>query len=207
MARILIVDDHAFFRRGLEAALANRGFEVAGSVGSGDDALVALANPDIDVVLLDLKMRGMDGVSVLQAMRTRHDTRPVIILAAELSDAALVALMRASVNGIVFKHCSEARLFEAIDAVLKGMRFVDGGLVDKAFSLSESSGQKTAVLNQRELQVAELVATGLRNREIAARLDTSEAMVKLYLHKAYQKLGVSNRTELALQLKPNGQVR
>ena len=205
MAKILIVDDHAFFRRGLEAALTNRGFEIAGSVGSGDDALAAMANQDIDVILLDLKMRDMDGVTVLQTMRARQDNRPVIVLTAELSDVALVALMRASVNGIVFKHCSEARLFEAIEAVLKGMRFVDGGLVDKAFSLSENSSQTQAVLNSRELQVAELVSTGLRNREIAARLGTSEAMVKLYLHKAYQKLGVSNRTELALKM--NGQVR
>lgn len=205
MTKILIVDDHAFFRRGLEAALTNRGFEIAGSVGNGDDALAAMTNPDIDVVLLDLKMRDMDGVTVLQTMRAQQDNRPVIVLTAELSDAALVGLMRASVNGIVFKHCSEARLFEAIEAVLKGLRFVDGALVDKAFSLSAGSSPATAVLSQREQEVAELVATGLRNREIATRLGTSEAMVKLYLHKAYQKLGVGNRTELAMKM--NGQVR
>lgn len=204
MTRILIIDDHSFFRRGLEAALINQGFDIAGSVGSGDEGLAALAANEIDLVLLDIKMRGMDGVTVLQTMRARHDTRPVIVLTAELPDDALVALMRASVNGIVFKHCSEERLLEGIDAVLKGLRFVDGGLVDKAFTLSENSRLTTTALNERELQIAELASRGMRNREIAAQLGTSENMVKLYLHKAYQKLGVSNRTELALRI--NGKV-
>lgn len=200
MTRILLVDDHSFFRRGLEAALASRGHDIVGSVGDGEAAIGLLKELDPELVLLDLKMRGMDGVSVLQAMRAAGDTRPVIVLTAELTDEALIALMRASVNGIVFKHCSEERLFEAVDAVSRGLRFVDGGLIDKALALSSNNPGSLAGLNERERQIALLVAQGLRNRDIATRLGTSESMVKLYLHKAYQKLGVSNRTELALML-------
>lgn len=200
MARILLIDDHSFFRRGLEAALTSRGHEIVGSADNGEDAIELLKSLDPDLVLLDLKMRGMDGVSVLQAMRTAMDMRPVIVLTAELADEALVALMRASVNGIVFKHCSEERLFEAIEAVSKGLRFVDGGLIDKALTLSSSQPGSLASLNDKERQIAALVAQGLRNRDIAIQLDTSESVVKLYLHKAYQKLGVANRTELALKL-------
>ncbi|WP_088306603.1 response regulator [Novosphingobium sp. B 225] len=199
MARILIVDDHAFFRRGLEAALVSRGHQIVGSIAAGEDALEALSTVETDMILLDLKMRSLDGVAVLQAMRARQDTRPVIVLTAQLTDEALVGLMRSSVNGIVFKHCSEERLFEAIEAVSKGLRFVDGSLVDKAFALNAkgSSLRAGAALSQREQQVADLAVLGLRNKEIADRLKMSEAMVKLYLHKVFQKLGASNRTELA----------
>lgn len=203
MARILIVDDHAFFRRGLGAALEGHGHVIAGSVGDGEAALGELANNQFDLVLLDIRMRGMNGVEVTQAMRARHDQTPVIVLSAELTDDALVGLMRASVNGIVFKHCSEQRVFEAIDAVGKGLRYIDGSLVDRAFALSSTGlvARKFDSLNAREQEVAALAIQGMRNRQIAATVGISEGMVKLYLHKAYQKLGVGSRTELAALLR------
>lgn len=203
MARIAIVDDHSFFRRGLAAALSSEGHDVVISVGTGAEALKEIKQHQPDLVLLDLRMRGMDGVSVLQAMRANNDHRPVIALTADLSDEALIALMRSKVNGIVFKHCAESRLFEAINAVAAGMKFIDAGLIDKAFALSAEAKPNSNLkpLSKREALVAEKAALGLRNREIAEALGMSEGTVKLYLHNVYVKLAIGNRTELAVLLK------
>ena len=188
MTSILIADDHPFFRAGVSAMLTTAGHQIVGTVDDGDAALDAIAEVNPDVVILDIRMPGRDGVKTLEAMRARNDRRPVIVLATEIMDDQLVAIMRAGVNAILFKDQTEDALLEAIGAVREGARHIDGALLDKAFHIA-------ALRSPRERQVAEAVAAGKRNRDVAVALGMTEGTVKVFLHKIYAKLSVANRTE------------
>ena len=202
MARIAVIDDHAFFRMGVEAALCDEGHEIVLSIGDGVDACAAVKRAGPDVILLDQRMSPVDGATVLKSLRANGVTLPVILLTNELSDAALLKVMQARVDAIVFKHCPEERLFEALEAVLAGRRFIDGDLIDMSLSLSSDQTEEPALdsLSKREQQITMLVCQGLKNREIGDQLGMSEGTVKLYLHNIYRKLGVANRTSLALKI-------
>jgi len=200
MTSIVIADDHVFFRNGVEAALEAAGFAVVGSVGDGDAALTSVAQKNPDVLILDIRMPGKGGIAALEALRESGDKRPVIILATEVDDDALVAAMNAGANAIIRKDTAELRLFDAIKAVREGTRYIDGDLLEKAFAMAQGEPKPVAasLLSDRERRIAGEVAQGCSNREIAEKLGITEGTVKVYLHNIYAKLGMKNRTELAL---------
>jgi two-component system nitrate/nitrite response regulator NarL len=197
---VLLADDHPFMRAGVEAVLRESRYSLVATVEDGEAALAAVTQHDPDISNVDLRMPGRDGVSVLQAMRERGDCRPVVLLTAELTDRALYQAVKAGVNGIVLKNGAEDALLECLDTVHGGGRAIDMNLLARALDLAITDGgaDPLAKLAPRERQIAELVAQGLRNREIAERLAMTEGTVKVYLHGVYQKVGVENRTALAL---------
>jgi len=192
---VVIADDHGLFRRGLEAALTAAGHDVLNSVADGDAALAAVTAANPDVLVLDLRMPGRDGLSTLQALRARGDMRPVIVLAAEIEDSVLVALMAARADAILLKNGSEFRLFDALRAVQDGTRFYDADLIDRAFAAMRPPWDEK--LNEREIAICREVAAGLRNREIAEKLGMTISTVKIYLHGVFAKLDLQTRAELA----------
>jgi two-component system, NarL family, nitrate/nitrite response regulator NarL len=199
MTRVLLADDHKFFRSGVEAALRASNIDVIGSVDSGEAALEAVKTLDPDILILDLKMPGCGGVAALQALRAAGDNRPVIVLAAEVEDDALVAILDAGVNAIVSKAGAELRLLDAIQTIKQGICFIDSDLIDRALLLAKAEAKVSALdqLSPREREVAHEVARGRRNREIAAAINVTEGTIKIYLHNIYRKLGIGSRTELA----------
>ncbi len=207
MTRIVLADDHPFLRAGVEEVLGGCGIEIAASVNNGVAALEAVEKENPDVVILDVRMPDMGGVEVLEALRARGDERPVILLTAEIADAALLSAVKARVDGIVFKDGAEGSLGEAIATVLGGGRYIDPPLMERALDLAIEPPQQPqlARLSPRELKIAEAVSAGRRNRDIAEEIGTTEGSVKVYLHRIYEKLGVGSRTELAvLVLKEKG---
>jgi two-component system nitrate/nitrite response regulator NarL len=196
---VLLADDHPFMRAGVESVLRGSPYQLLATVNDGDAALAAVKEHDPDICIFDVRMPGRDGVATLQAMRDGGDDRPVVLLTAELTDRALYTAVKAGVNGIVLKDGAEDALIECLNTVAAGARAIDPALMDRALDLAMTGGSDPlAKLAPREREIAELVAKGLRNREIAERLTMSEGTVKVYLHGIYQKVGVENRTALAL---------
>ena len=200
MTRIVLADDHPFLRTGVEGALGSMGIDIVASVENGDEALEAIEREDPDVAILDIRMPGMGGIPVLEALRARGDNRPVILLTAEIEDSALLAAVKSRVDGIVFKHGAETRLHDAIKAVTTGERYIDQELMQRALDLAIENPRPSLMskLSAREMQIAEAVAVGKRNRDIAEDIGTTEGSIKVYLHRIYEKLGVGSRTELAV---------
>ncbi|MDP3908737.1 response regulator transcription factor [Novosphingobium sp.] len=200
MIRVLIADDHPFLLAGVQAVLEAAGMTVVAAVGDGNAALAAVAAHDPAVVVLDVNMPGRDGISVLQALREADDWRPVILLTAQLDDPQLVAALRAGVNGIVGKQGGSRMLAEAIGIVVQGGQAIAPDLLARALDASGRGGRASLIaqLTPRELALARAAGSGQRNREIAELLEMTEGAVKVALHRLYDKLGVSNRTELAL---------
>jgi len=200
MVTVLLADDHPFMRAGVEAVLRGTRYELVATANDGEEALAAVARQNPDICIFDVRMPKRSGVEALQAMRESGDMRPVVLLTAELGDFSLLSAVRAGVNGIVLKDGAEDALVAALDKVAAGDKAIPQPLLQRALDLS-LSGDKAdplASLAPRERQIAAHVGRGLRNREIADALAMSEGTVKVYLHTIYQKLGIKNRTELAL---------
>lgn len=200
MITILLADDHPFMRAGVEAVLRGSRFEIVATAANGDDALVAIGRHNPAVCIFDVRMPGRNGVEALEAMRAHGDQRPVVLLTAEIEDGALIAAVKAGVNGIVLKDGAEDALVACLDAVAAGRRAVPHELLQRALDLSLEGVPRHPLdgLSPRECQIAEHVGRGMRNRDIAQSLGMSEGTVKVYLHTIYQKVGIENRTELAL---------
>lgn len=200
MTTVLVADDHGFIRAGVEAVLRGSRFSVIAATASGEETLDAVRTHNPDIVLLDINMPGMNGVQALEALRQRGDTRPVVLLTAEISDRQLIAVMRAGVEGIVSKDGAEEELINVLEKVSSGAKAIAPAFLQRALDLSlrpDAQGPLSR-LNPRERKIAALVARGMRNRDIGAEMGIGEGTVKVYLHAIYQKLDIDNRTELAL---------
>jgi two-component system, NarL family, nitrate/nitrite response regulator NarL len=201
MTRVLVADDHPLMLSGLEAVLRGTAYEIAAKAGNGTEALEAAVSAAPDIFVLDIKMPGRSGLDVLRILRDTGDTRPVVLLTADIADQALVEAIRLGVNGIIMKEGAETQLLACLDRVQAGGRWIEGPVLQRALDLAIGGGKPKgplARLTNRERAIARLVGEGLRNREIGEELGLTEGTVKVCLHRIYEKLDISNRTELAL---------
>jgi len=200
MVSVLLADDHPFMRAGVEAVLRGTRYNLIATANDGDEALAEITRQNPDICIFDVRMPKRSGVEALEALRHKGDMRPVVLLTAELGDFALLTAVKAGVNGIVLKDGAEDALVGALDKVSAGEKAIPQRLLQRALDLSLAGDRADPLggLAPRERQIAAQVGRGLRNREIADALAMSEGTVKVYLHTIYQKLGIKNRTELAL---------
>lgn len=198
MSRIFLADDHPMIQSALEDLLRRGGHEMVGCASSGADALEQIPDSNADVLVLDVQMPGGSGPHVLSEMRQRGDHRPVVVLTAAIGEEAMRTVLALGVGGIVLKTSDPRLLIDAIDAVCEGRTWFDEAIRDRIATLSEGA-RHHRLLSARERELVRLVCEGLKNREIATRLNTTEGTIKSYLHAIFDKLGVENRTELAMK--------
>jgi len=204
--RVLIVDDDALVRGALRMMLSGSdAIEVVGEAGDGDEVTAALAEHRPDVVLMDIRMPRLDGISATAALRRRPDPPSVIVLTTFDADENVLRALRAGASGFLLKDTPPARIVEAVQRVAAGeeilsptvlRRFLarfaaDGGSADRARA-------DFAKLTEREADVVLAVARGRTNQEIAEELFLSVATVKTHISHAMTKLDLANRTQLAL---------
>lgn len=202
--RVLLADDHAIFREGVRKLLEGAGdIAVVGEAGNGEEALRLVDKLKPDVLLLDLRMPGKDGLGVLEEMNGHTPQARVILVAEGDNEHDIVRAMRLGARGVVWKQSASALLLKSIRKVHDGEIWLDNHMtaeVIDAFKKSSDSGvrREKPLLSPREREIVQLVAQGYRNREIAEKLFISEQTVKNHLHNIFDKLGVSDRLELAL---------
>jgi two-component system, NarL family, nitrate/nitrite response regulator NarL len=202
--RILVADDHAIFRDGLRKLLeAADDVQIVGEASNGVECTKMLTKLKPDILLLDLRMPEKDGLGVLEEVN--FDTLPtrVIVLTAAEDDRDVVRAMRLGARGVVLKQSASDLLVKSIRKVFDGEIWLDNRMtaeVIDAFKKSAEAGQRREkpLLSEREKEIVQLVAQGFRNREIGEKLFISEQTVKNHLHNIFDKLGVSDRLELAL---------
>jgi two-component system, NarL family, nitrate/nitrite response regulator NarL len=203
--RILIADDHRIFRDGLRKLLAaERDFEVVGEAGDGEEAARKVRDLRPDMLLLDLAMPEADGLHALQEIGHDQITRTLLLTGA-IEESALVTALQLGARGIVMKGAATSLLIKAIRGVMAGEYWVGRdrvpGIVDALRPLLEKdrpSGENEFGLTGRELEVIAAIVAAYSNNDIATRLQISENTVKRHLTNIFEKLGVSNRLELAL---------
>src|SRR5271170_2787422 len=202
--RVAIADDHPIFRDGVRKLLEHEDdIVVVGEVSSGAECPGLLAKVKPDILLLDLRMPDKDGLTLLEEMNFDALPSRVIVLTATEDDRDVVRAMRLGARGVVLKQSASDLLIKSIRKVSDGEIWLDNRMtaeVIDAFKKSAESGQRREkpLLSDREKEIVQLVAQGFRNREIGEKLFISEQTVKNHLHNIFDKLGVSDRLELAL---------
>ncbi len=207
--RVLVVDDHVVVREGLRHVLgAGEGFAVVAEAGTGAEALALAADQRPDVVLLDLTMPGMSGLDVTAALRERLPQVRVLVLSMHEQDEYVIAAIRGGAHGYVLKDAGPAELRAAIRAVHGGAGYFSAAVAERLGAAVRGEAPVAAPrdrlerLTPREREVLALVATGLTNRDIAARLGISPRTVESHRESVMKKLSlrtVADLTRFALQ--------
>ena len=198
MTRVLLADDHPMIGAALEVLLRGTDYELIGRARSGADALAQIQRLKPDLLLLDVHMPDGSGLDVLRKLRENRRAPAVVLLTAGMDDSQLLAVDKLAAEGMVLKTSDPALLIECMEKVRKGERCVDPEIAER-MSHAKERASRAPSLTPRERELVELVAQGLRNRDIGAKLGVTEGTVKVYLHASFDKLGVDNRTELAMR--------
>lgn len=212
--RILIVDDQPLFREGLRTVLAAEpDLEVAGEAGSGEAALTEARRLNPNVVLMDLRMPGLDGVQATRRMRLQTPDAAVLVLTTFDDDDQMFEALRSGAVGYLFKDASPESIAEACRAVARGEGVLEPSVAAKVLAefnrLSHvaSRSLKPALvepLSQREQEVLCKLTAGMSNKEIGTALSLTEGTVKNHLTNIFSKLGVLDRTQAALMAREYG---
>jgi DNA-binding NarL/FixJ family response regulator len=207
--RLVLADDHPLVLDGLEQLFRlERDIEVVARCRDGHEALRAVRQHRPDLLILDIKMPGRDGLSVLQAIREEGLPTETVLLTAALDDDQLVAAVRLGVRGVVLKESAPRMIINAIREVRAGGSYMEGRAVSRALQklVRRDAAARDAEkqLTPRELEIVRLAASGARNRDIAERLSITEGTVKIHFHNVYEKLGIDSRVALAMWARDQG---
>jgi len=203
---VLLVDDDPLVRAGLKMMFAGSpDISVVGEASDGDELVAAVAATNPDVVLLDIRMPRLDGVSALRALRAERAEAPaVVMLTTFRADAIVLDALRAGAAGFLLKHTPPEQIVAAVATAAAGEPTVSpsvlGQLIDHVRASSPVPARRSSLreLTEREREVAVAVADGLSNSEIAEQLFLSVGSVKAHISNALAKLGLDNRVQLAI---------
>lgn len=210
VVRIVLADDHPIVRDGLKKLLQlEDDFEVVGEAGDGREVIDRVQELDPDILLLDLRMPNLDGLAALQALQQTNKRTRVIVLTASEDKNEFVQAMKLGCSGIVLKQTAPDLIVKSIRKVHAGEIWLDSHTTaavmrqfstgfESSSSSSSGKGRERSPLSAREREIVALVAQGYKNKEMAEKMFISEQTVKNHLHNIFDKLGVSDRLELAL---------
>jgi two-component system nitrate/nitrite response regulator NarL len=207
--RVLLIDDHALVRKGIEELLQSRGVQVVASVSSGEEGVRRARELATDLILLDVKMPGMNGIETLRQLRASGVDAPVLMLTMSRDDADLSAALAAGARGYLLKDLEPEDLVPTLNAALRGESIVAGEMIGSLARLVQSSpaAQREAPLAEltaREREILEHLADGFSNKMIARALDIADGTVKLHVKSILRKLGVRSRVQAAVTAVEHG---
>jgi DNA-binding NarL/FixJ family response regulator len=211
--RVLLVDDQELIRAGLRGILRTRfGFEVVGELADGAGVVETVEELRPDVVVMDVRMPGTDGVTATRLLRNVPSPPPVLVLTTFEDEEVLAAALRAGAAGFLLKGVPAEDLQRAVRAVADGGAWLDPAVTGKVLATyrSGAAALPTAeldVLTRREIEVLELIGTGLSNAEIADRLTLSEGTIKTHIGHVFAKLQLRDRAAAVVFAFDHGLVR
>jgi len=227
--RVVLADDECMFRTSLRHLLTapsavvkdvygidvGAEFDVIGEAGSGEETVAVVQSAKPDLLLLDLSMPRMSGLNALRSLQTGGAALKTVILAGDVSKADLITAVQLGVHGLVLKNAPTELLFQAIVSVIAGQYWVSQTLVAELLAVVRSLGApavqdapkgRAATLTRREREVLALVVAGYANKEIAQTFSISEETIKHHLTRMFDKVGATNRLELAVVAAERGLV-
>jgi two-component system NarL family response regulator len=210
MIRVLVADDHHLFREGLTRLLADEeDIEVVASLRSGEEVLAAMPAYRPDVVLLDVRMPGMDGIETARRLRERYPELGILLLTVSEDRETLFNAVQAGVRGYLLKSSTSEELVDAIHRIYRGEAVISPAmsakLLDEFVALSQGKRQRPEdILTERERDILRYVARGMSNKEIGAALAISPHTVKAHLRHILDKLGLRSRAQAAAWAERHG---
>lgn len=209
--RLVVVDDHPIVLEGLERLFRREGdLEIVARCVNAREALEAVRFHRPDIVVLDLRLPGGNGLDVLDAIRRESLPTQAVLLAGSINENELVEALQLGARGIVLKEMAPELLIRCIRTVHSGGRWLESDFLSRALeNILEREGVARPgrmALSAREMEIVRLAATGHHNREIAEALHITEGTVKVHLHNVYEKLRIEGRVELTLYARDHGWV-
>jgi len=207
---ILIADDHPLFRNGLRALLETvQGVRVIGEATTGDEAVAWAAELQPDVILMDIKMPGMNGIEATRRILQHSPHTGILVLTMFEDDNSVFAAMRAGARGYILKDTDEEEIVRAIQAVGKGEAIFSPAIAQRLIEFFSSSAatispQIFPELSEREREILALIAQGHKNPDIARRLVLSPKTVRNHVSNIFSKLQVADRTEAVIRARDAG---
>jgi len=210
--KVLLIDDHTLFRVGLEGLLSTRGIEILASVNTGIDSIDLVKKLNPDIVLLDMRMPGIDGLGVLKLLRGEYDSLPVVMLTTSTDEKDLVESLKGGAQGYLLKDMEPDELVIALRDIVNGKTVVAPDLAPilaravqgNNEEAKETSNSPFSELTPRETEILGLLAEGLSNKGIARNLGISDGTVKLHVKAILRKLEVHSRVEAAVMAVQQG---
>ena len=212
--RILLIDDHALVRKGLETLLQSRGIEIADAVGSGKEGIDKAKSLNPDIILLDVNMPEMSGVETLRALREQGINTPVLMLTMSRDEKDLEGALKAGAQGYLLKDMDPEELVPALNDAIQGKNVVAKELIGSLTRIvqgqtldTQEHDSKDGLLDEltpRETEILEHIAEGQSNKVIARELDISDGTVKLHVKSILRKLNVHSRVEAAVMAVEHG---
>ena len=191
MMKVLLVDDHLMFRLGIRSVIEQQSdISVVGEAGTGTEALAMVSKLRPSVVLMDLLLPDIGGAQVIERVCSHSSDTAFIVLTTVAGDEEIYRALEAGARGYLFKDMARKELVQAIRAVNRGQRYIP----TQVGTLIAESLPRTG-LSSREIEVIQLIAAGSRNKEIAFKLEISEATVNAHVKHILEKLGASDRTQ------------
>jgi DNA-binding NarL/FixJ family response regulator len=204
--RILVCDDHPVVRSGLRGMIQSQpDLEVIAEADEGAQAVALASRLQPDIVLMDLRMPGMDGVTATAAIKARHPGIHVLILTTYDTDADILRALEKGATGFLLKDEREDRLFDAIREAAAGRSPLAPGVASRL--VERLRGDADSHVSEREIEILMLVARGRSNREIARELHISDSTVKAHMLHIFDKLGVADRTAAVTTALRRGLIR
>ncbi len=212
--KVLLIDDHALVRKGIETLLQSRGVDVTGSVGSGKEGIIKAKELAPDIVLLDINMPEMNGLETLQRLRAEGIEMPVLMLTMSREEKDLAGALRAGAQGYLLKDMDPDELVPALNDALQGNNVVAKELIGSLTRIVQGKSARTeapdeapdalAELTPRETEILGHIAEGKSNKVIARELSISDGTVKLHVKSILRKLGMHSRVEAAVMAVEQG---
>ncbi len=200
--RILLIDDHPLLRKGLAQLLDEEdGLTIAGEAGDGQTGLEQAQQLEPDLILLDLNMKGMDGLATLKAMRNADITSRIVVLTVSEHKDDVAAMFRAGADGYLLKDMEPEELLDKVSEAAQGRLVVDDRLAKTLAAVlrpTQEAHNRLDDLTPKEQETLQLIAEGLTNKLIAKKMDISEGTVKVHVKRLLKKLGVRSRVEAAV---------
>lgn len=199
---VLVVDDHDLIRMGICKLLAEvPGITVIGQASSGEEAITRVRELSPDIVFMDVRMPGIGGLEATERILSHYPKTRVIVVSAFNDDFYPASLLKAGACGYITKKADSDQIKAAVETALSGGIYVNPELAQMMVANGMKSGGKTSPLSrlsQRELQIAALITSGIRAKDVAKTLYVSPKTINTYKYRIYEKLGVSNDVELTL---------
>lgn len=201
--RLIVIDDHPLFRKGVADLISmDPGLELVGEAASGEEGVTLATQIDPDIILLDMNMKGMDGIETLKAIKAAELDARVIMLTVSDSEEHVIAALRAGADGYLLKDMEPEDILERLAGAARGRLVIDDKLTELlARALRDDPHPRDsdqAGLTDRERQITELIAKGLSNKLIAREFNITEGTVKVHIKHLLKKLNLRSRLEVAV---------
>lgn len=202
--KVLLVDDEPLLLESLEIILSMNGMEITGMTHDGNEALSSLEGNKCDIALVDLNMKGMGGIELIEKIKKKYCNVKILVLTTFYDDEYITRAIALGADGYLLKDSGKAAILGAIEQIMCGRNVIDSKVMQRIAFLMNGKTHSMDILKnmtEREKEICSLLAKGLTNKQMAEKLYISEGTVKNYISSIYDKTGIHDRSKLIVELK------